>query len=115
MAVEFIADTSVWVSHFKGRINPDLVSALQNGRILLHSLVYGELVLGGIEKNREAAELLQLLPRPIEATYDEVIAFIRAKHLSGEGIGWIDASLLASAVLTGCKILTEDKALRKLC
>ncbi|HMV37460.1 MAG TPA: PIN domain-containing protein [Turneriella sp.] len=114
MHSEFIADTSVWVNHFKRRGSSEFVSALRENRVLLHSLVYAELVLGGIEKNEEADELLGLLRRPIEATYDEILEFIRVKKLAGRGVGWVDAALLASAALSGCGLLTEDKALRRL-
>jgi len=48
MHSEFIADTSVWISHFKRRGNPVFARALQDNRVLLHSLVYAELVLGGM-------------------------------------------------------------------
>ncbi|MFZ5630872.1 MAG: PIN domain-containing protein [Spirochaetota bacterium] len=114
MHSEFIADTSVWVNHFGRRGSSEFVSALRENRVLLHSLVYAELVLGGIEKNEEASELLGLLRRPIEATYDEILEFIRVKKLAGRGVGWVDAALLASAALSGCGLLTEDKALRRL-
>jgi predicted nucleic acid-binding protein len=35
-------------------------------------------------------------------------------RLFGKGINWIDANLLASARLTGCRLWTLDAALRDL-
>jgi predicted nucleic acid-binding protein len=61
MHSEYIADTSVWVNHFKPRGSTEFISALRENRVLLHSLVYAELVLGGIEKNKQGHELLGLL------------------------------------------------------
>jgi predicted nucleic acid-binding protein len=114
MHSEFIADTSVWISHFKRRGNPVFARALQDNRVLLHSLVYAELVLGGIRQNAEANGLLTLLRRPVEATYDETLEFIQMKRLAGRGVGWVDACLLASARLSGCGLLTEDRAVKQL-
>jgi predicted nucleic acid-binding protein len=33
------------------------------------------------------------------------------RKLSGKGLGWVDAHLLASALLSGCRLWTRDKAL----
>jgi hypothetical protein len=49
------------VNHFKRRGSIEFISALRENRVLLHSLVYAELVLAGIEKNEQARELLGLL------------------------------------------------------
>ena len=39
--------------------------------------------------------------------------FIEGQRLYGQGIGWVDAHLLASTLLTGCAIWTLDKPLRE--
>jgi hypothetical protein len=49
------------VNHFKRRGSTKFIGALRENRVLLHSLVYAELVLAGIEKNEQARELLGLL------------------------------------------------------
>ena len=41
------------------------------------------------------------------------MSFLEARHLYGRGIGWVDAHLLASTLLTGCAIWTFDKPLRR--
>ena len=41
------------------------------------------------------------------------MSFLEAHRLYGKGIGWVDAHLLASTVLTRCAIWTVDKPLRR--
>jgi len=41
------------------------------------------------------------------------MSFLEAHRLYGQGIGWVDAHLLASTVLTRCVIWTFDKPLRR--
>ena len=41
------------------------------------------------------------------------MSFLEAHRLYGQGVGWVDAHLLASALLTRCAIWTLDKQLRK--
>jgi hypothetical protein len=39
---------------------------------------------------------------------EEVLELILARRLSGRGIGWVDAHLLASALVAGCGLWTFD-------
>ena len=57
--------------------------------------------------------MLKALPEAHLLEHEEVLGFLEARHLYGCGIGWVDAHLLASALLTGCTIWTFDKPLRK--
>ena len=45
--------------------------------------------------------------------HEDVMSFLEGRHLYGRGIGWVDAHLLASTLLTGCSIWTFDKPLRR--
>jgi predicted nucleic acid-binding protein len=54
-----------------------------------------------------------MLPGPKEASFEEVNNFIENRKLQQQQIGWVDAALLASALLTGCGILTDDRALSR--
>jgi hypothetical protein len=40
--------------------------------------------------------------------HDEVVALVRARRLFGRGIGWIDAHLLASSLVSGAQLYTAD-------
>jgi predicted nucleic acid-binding protein len=48
-----------------------------------------------------------------QAEHDEVLQFIESNRLMGRGIGYVDAHLLASAVLTSIPFWTLDKKLRR--
>lgn len=104
-----LADTSVWVEHFREPHSP-LVPALESGRILSHPHVAGELLLGGLSDL--ALRLYQRLPAATLASDAEVHAMIARHTFSGAGIGYIDAHLLASTLLTPeSRLLTRDRKL----
>jgi predicted nucleic acid-binding protein len=47
----------------------------------------------------------------IEAEHEEVLSFIENNRIMGKGIGYVDAQLVASSVLTGVPLWTLDKKL----
>jgi hypothetical protein len=47
------------------------------------------------------------------AEHREVLGLVDSKNLHGKGIGWIDAHLIAAALLSRAKLLTFDKPLKK--
>ena len=81
-------------------------------KVLTHSVVIGELVCGTLPKRRVFLEDIQLLPKATEASFAEVLAFVESMKLWGKGIGWNDAQLIASAILSDARIYTLDKKLR---
>jgi predicted nucleic acid-binding protein len=88
-----------------------LASLLDDARVLAHPYVIGELVLGNLPQ-RDMLVALQDLPSAIVASHDEVMAFIIGEELTGLGIGYVDAHLLAAARLTpGTFFWTRDKRL----
>jgi predicted nucleic acid-binding protein len=106
-----LADTSVWVDHFR-RGNPGLQKLLLAGEILTHPFVVGEIACGNLHKRTEVLVFLHALPAANAATDEEVLWLIEQKRWHGKGIGWVDAHLLASALLTGCPLWTLDRCLR---
>jgi hypothetical protein len=40
--------------------------------------------------------------------HDDVLALVRQRKLMRRGVGWIDAHLLASALLSGAAVWTAD-------
>lgn len=105
-----LVDTSVWVSHFRDG-NNELANLLNNGEALCHPLIVGELACGNLKDRAVILSFLKLLPMSIEAEHEEVLSFIDNNRLMGKGIGYVDAQLVASAVLTGIAIWTFDKKL----
>jgi len=105
-----LVDTSVWVSHLRDG-NNELASLLNEGRVLCHPFIIGELACGNLKDRAMILSFLQWLPMSIEAEHEEVLYFIENNRLMGKGIGYVDAHLIASAVLTGIPIWTLDKKL----
>jgi hypothetical protein len=65
-------------------------------------------------RNRNAIiPLLKTLPEALSVEHEEVLTFLEAQHLYGHGIGWVDAHLLASTLVTGCAIWSFNKPLRR--
>jgi predicted nucleic acid-binding protein len=54
---------------------------------------------------------LSALPQAHRASDTEVMHLIDVRRLWGKGLGWIDAHLLASALVSGCRFWTLDKKL----
>ena len=105
-----LVDTSVWVSHLRDG-NNELANLLNEGRVLCHPFIIGELACGNLKDRAIILSFLQWLPMSIEAEHEEVFYFIENNRLMGKGIGYVDAHLIASAVLTGIPIWTLDKKL----
>jgi predicted nucleic acid-binding protein len=110
--VNVLVDTSVWVDHLRTG-NPALTALLERSQVLAHPWVLGELALGGVARNPEVATLLGALPRAPLVSESELAGFISTRSLHGRGIGYVDAQLLASAVLGPDAVLwSADKGLR---
>jgi predicted nucleic acid-binding protein len=105
-----LVDTSVWVSHLREG-NPELEKLLNDGDVISHPFVIGELACGNIKNRTEILTLLQALPMATQAEHEEVMQFIENNQLMGEGLGYIDVHLIASAALTSVPIWTLDKRL----
>ena len=107
-----LVDTSVWIDHFR-RGHPGLSEQLEEGAVLCHPFVIGELACGNLQNRVEIMDLLQALPMAPVAQQDEVLHLLQERRLHDRGLGWVDAHLLASAQLTGCPLWTLDKSLAK--
>ncbi len=108
-----LVDTSVWIDHF-GSANPRLAALLEAGDVVTHPFVIGELACGNLRNRAEVFALLGALPKAATASDQEVRACIESRRLWGRGIGWVDAHLLASALLSGCALWTLDARLGRL-
>jgi predicted nucleic acid-binding protein len=109
-----LADTSVWVSHFRKK-DAELYQQLQRKNISIHPFVVTELVLGNLPARQVTIAALDLLPMVKIAQADEVRSMIEAKSLFQRGIGFVDAHLLASTLITSQTVLwTRDRQLRNI-
>ncbi|HET6625453.1 MAG TPA: type II toxin-antitoxin system VapC family toxin [Nocardioidaceae bacterium] len=106
-----LVDTSIWIDHLRAG-DPELVGLLQDGHVLAHPWVIGELALGHLSRRGEILGLLHNLPQATVATDLEVLTLIENQHLFGLGIGYVDAHLLAATLLTpDARLWTRDKRL----
>jgi len=106
-----LVDTSVWIEHLR-RGTPGLARALEEGRVLLHPFVLGELACGALRNREELLRLFGDIPAAPTATDSEVLVFIENHVLMGWGIGYVDMHLLASTVLEGAtRLWTRDRRL----
>lgn len=106
-----LVDTSVWVDHFRFG-EPGLITLLNREEVLTHPFVLGELACGNLRNRRETLHLLSRLPAALVATDGETLGFIERYKLTGRGIGYIDAHLLAATALGDTsRLWTHDKRL----
>ncbi len=105
-----LADTSVWVQHFR-RGEPALARNLSDGLVLMHPFVSGELACGNLKSRVAILSDLHALPSAKLASHTEVLQLIEDRRLWGRGLGWVDMHLLASALLSNCGFWTLDKKL----
>jgi len=108
-----LADTSVWIDHFRSG-NKELREHLDQGQIAIHPFVIAELALGSLRARIKTLALLDLLPQVKAAQGSEVRLAIEARRLYSLGIGLTDAHLIASVLINPSTLLwTKDKQLRK--
>ena len=100
-----LVDTSIWIDHLR-QSHERLTRLLNQGLVLVHPYVIGELALGNLQNRDAILSALQDMP------HDEVLRFIQKNALHGIGIGYIDAHLLASVRLSpGTTLWTRDSRL----
>jgi hypothetical protein len=107
-----LVDTSVWVAYFRdGTIG--LGGLLNDGQVVCHPFIIGELACGNLKNRNEILSLLETLPTATQADHEEVMHFIETRRLMGKGLGYIDVHLLASAILTHVPLWSLDKKLNE--
>lgn len=107
-----LVDTSAWVDHLRAG-SPRLRRLLEEGEVLCHPHVVGELACGSLGRRAEVLGLLKALPRATVASDEEAHRLVDAHGLHGRGIGWIDVHLLASALLSDAGLWTLDRRLER--
>jgi predicted nucleic acid-binding protein len=107
-----LVDTSVWIDHL--RSGDQQLDAFHNqGSVLTHPFVIGEVALGHLRQRDTIIAALHGLSKAIEAQENEVLQLIRKHTLFGLGIGYVDAHLIASTMLTNASLWTRDKRLKE--
>jgi predicted nucleic acid-binding protein len=107
-----LPDASVWIDHLK-RGHPSLDRLLENGEVLCHPFVIGEVACGDLRQRQLTLRLLQTLEEAPMMEHEEVLALIERHRLVATGIGWVDAHLLGSTLLAGATLWTLDTPLAR--
>ena len=106
-----LVDTSVWVAHWRAH-NAALAALLQADGTLMHPMVLGEIACGTPPQRATSLAALADLRPAHQATPSETLALIERHTLYGQGLGWVDCTLLASTLITpAARLWTLDARL----
>ena len=78
----------------------------------MHPFIRGELACGNLKNREVLLSDLRLLPSVRCASDEDTLHLIEARRLCGRGLGWVDANLLASSLISNCRLWTLDKRLQ---
>ena len=74
-------------------------------------VVYGELLIGDKGGRKQLVAGYERMYQAPVVPHRDVVGCVRDRRLHGRGIGWIDAHLLASALVGRLRVWTTDPAL----
>jgi predicted nucleic acid-binding protein len=108
-----LVDTSVWIRFLSNRAPhaAELDGLLSRDEASGHEFVYGELLIGDKGGRKELLATYEQMHQAPAVPHRDVVEFVRVRRLHGRGIGWIDAHLLASALVGRLKLWTTDPRL----
>jgi predicted nucleic acid-binding protein len=108
-----LVDTSVWVRFLANRTPyaAELDRLLDRDEAAGHDLIYGELLIGDPGGRTDLLRSYDLMHRLPTVPHEDIVAFVQARKLRGRGIGWIDAHLLASTLVSHATLWTADEHL----
>ena len=108
-----LVDTSVWLRFLanKAPYALQLDELLGKDEVVGHEFVYGELLIGDRGGRSKFLATYQEIRRASVVPNSEVATFVWDRGLNGRGIGWIDAHLIASALVGRFRLWTADKRL----
>jgi predicted nucleic acid-binding protein len=111
-----LVDTSVWIRFVSNQAPHaiELDRLLSRDEVSGHDFVYGELLIGDGGGRRQLLENYQQMHRAPVVPHSEIVAFVRERRLAGRGVGWVDAHLLASALVGRLQLWTADSHLATL-
>ena len=111
-----LVNTSVWIGFLSNRTPyaAELDRLLSRNEVSGHAFVYGELLIGDAGGRKQLLAGYEQMHHAPTVSHGEVVLFVRERRLHGRGIGWIDAHLLASALVGRLKLWTADPRLAAL-
>lgn len=108
-----LVDTSVWIPFLSNRapVATELDRLLSRDEVSGHQFVYGELLIGDTGGRKQLLHDYEQMHQAPVVAHDDIVAFVRDRRLHGRGVGWIDAHLLASALIGRLQLWTMDQRL----
>jgi predicted nucleic acid-binding protein len=108
-----LVDTSVWIRFLANRAPyaAELEQLLTRDEVSGHDFVYGELLIGDVGGRKSLLDDYEQMHQAPVVAHADVVAFVRSRRLHGRGIGWIDAHLLASALVGRLTLWSIDPRL----
>src|SRR5262249_53578490 len=103
-------DTSIWIRFLSNRAPyaEELDNLLSRDEVSGHYFVYGDLLIGEKSGRKQLPANYEHMHQAPAVPHRDVVEFVRHRRLHGRGIGWIDAHLLASALVGRLKLWTTD-------
>ena len=109
-----LVDTSVWIDHLRSA-ESELINLLGADRVLIHSMIIGELACGSLKNRTQRLSDWKALPGITEVSHASVLSAIESKNLMGRGIGFVDAHLLCAVLNHNSTLLwTRDRSLKRI-
>lgn len=111
-----LVDTSVWIRFLSNRAPyaAELSTLLSRDEVSGHAFVYGELLIGDKGGRKSLLTNYEQMHHAPVVPHRDVVTFVRERRLHGRGVGWIDAHLLASALVGRLRLWTADPRLATL-
>ena len=111
-----LVDTSVWIRFLTGRepYATELDSLLERDEVAGHELVFGELLIGDKGDRRKLLDAYEQMHQATPVPHGDGVTFVREGRLHGQGAGWSDVHLLASAIVGRYCLWTADPRLAAL-
>jgi len=108
-----LVDTSVWIRFLANRAPyaEKLDGLLSRDEVSGHQFVYGELLIGDKGGRQQLLADYEQMHQAPAVSHADVVEFVCSRRLHGRGIGWIDAHLLAAALVGRLKLWTADPRL----
>lgn len=108
-----LADTNIFIDFFRQQADSaEFGKLLENGEVLLHPFVEGELYLSHIP--RAVKELLTFLPRAHVIDHQLLLDFAGKYGDKIHNVGYVDLHIYLSAAYEGARLLTRDAGLSEL-
>ena len=105
-----LVDTSVWIRFLANRepYAAEMDRLLERDEVVGHALIFGELLIADQGGRPRLLAAYEQMHQASVVPHTDVVTFVRARHLQGRGVGWIDVHLLASALVDRHQVWTAD-------